>query len=282
MADMGMGIDVEELTREFDAFCKKNPCGDLITWIREREQEHFALVMKKRGRFVEQFEASYGTLVGITGHVNFAADLATWPGHRLVQFVLTVENLKPIYSAFDRLVRGYYEDSFALMRIAYEAFFRIVHISLHTDDTYWSFGPKQKGVKQFQLTSFIEHELGLQWTEYKVLSAMTHSYEFTVLRQVVEIGKEGQKQPLSLGFAYDETLLSIGVNILRLLLLLYLKTVVTVLLRPSKPGVSDHGLVSKATKCIDLYQRDFMSHPDEYWRVVVGDLDGVFAKASMA
>ena len=276
MTDTGLRIDVEALTREFDAFCRDNPGHKVMGWITEREQEHFLRVIEKRGRFVSQFEATYEILVHVAGHVNFGAERREWPGHRAVQFVMTVENLKPIYSAFGRLVRGYYEDSFALMRIAYEAFFRIVHVSLYPEDSYWSFGPKAKGVKQFQLTNFLKDELRLDWTEYKVLSSMAHSYEMTVLRQVVQIGKEGQKEPLGFGFAYDETTLSVGVNVLRFLLLLYLHVVIRVLLQPRISGVPDQGLVSKAKKCIELYQKDLLSHPDEYWRRAAQDLDFIF------
>ncbi len=275
MTDMGSGIDIEALTREFDAFCQENPGRDVTDWIREREEEHLALVLDKRGRFVNQFECTYKVLVDIAGYVNFGADRKEWPGHRLVQFVFTVENIKPIYSAFDRLVRGYYEDAFALMRIAYEAFFRIVHVSLYPDDTYWSFGPKGKGVRQFQLTNLVRDQLRLGWTEYAVLSSMAHCYEITVLRQVVEIGKEGQKEPLGFGFAYDETVLSVGINVLRFVLLLYLRVVSNILLKPPKPGVADQGLASKAATCSELYRKDLLSHPDEYWRLVGQDLDYV-------
>lgn len=181
MADIRAGIDIDALTRDLDAFCAENLPSEVATRLRQLEDEHRDRMLPKYGRFMSQFEATYDVLARVVEHVNYGAERSKWPGHRLVQFVIVVENLKPIYSAYDRLVKGYYEDCMVLMRVAYEAFLRVVFVSLHPDDPLWSFGDPVKGATQFKLTNFVKQELRLSWNEYSVLSSIAHSNKFSVL-----------------------------------------------------------------------------------------------------
>jgi len=269
-------IDIDSLIQEFNTFCAANLPSDILRRMQDYEGEHLAYVSSQYGRFVSQFEASYDALVRIIDHVNYGAERSKWPGHRVVQFIVAVQNVKPIRSAQDRLLRGYYEDSLTLMRVAYEAFVRIVFISLHPDAPVYSFGERRKGARHFNLTNFVADELRLGWNEYEVLSAMAHSYKLAVLKQLTEIGSEGQREPLTLSFTRDEVHLTVGINILEFLLLVYLRTATTILLHPVKPGALDQKVLSRATKCIELWQKSFVSHPKPYWRTVANDLDYVF------
>jgi len=276
MTDSRADIDVDVLTKQFDAFCADNLPSDVLRQIHEMEQGHLAQLSHTHGRFISQFEASYDILVRILAHVNYGADRAKWPGHRIVQFIIANENLKPIYSAFDKLVRGYPEDSFTLARVAYEAFLRIVFISLYPQVPGYSFGD-QKGVRKFNATNLVEQDLRLdRWNHYSILSAMVHSYKFPVLKKLVDIGKHGQREPLVMSFDYDETLLEVGINILKFLVFIYLRLASEILLQPRKPNAVDAELLNKVSLYIDLESRCFMSHPKKDWQTVVGDLDYVF------
>ena len=281
MANIRGGVDIDRLTAQFDEFCQEILPSRCIQRIHQVEREHLAHINSKYGRFLAQFEASFDLLIQLTDHVNYGADRAQWPGHRAVQFILTVMDLKPIYSAFDKLVKGYYEDSFTLARVAYEAFLRTVFLSLYPDSPAYSFD-KKKGTRGFNLTNFVEQDLRLDWNHYSILSAMAHSYKFPVLKKVVEFGKQGKREPLSLSFEYDELLIEVGINILKFLILTYLRTTTTLLLLPQKKIALDEVLLKKALYYIHLEQQQLLSHPTEDWRLLPADLDYVFELALSA
>ncbi|MEN6372409.1 MAG: hypothetical protein ABFD64_10405 [Armatimonadota bacterium] len=270
------GVDLDELTLQFDAFCNEQLPSNTTLWLRQCESKNQEFMESNYGRFCRQFEAGYDVLVSAIGYANSWADHTKWPRNRIVQHIMEAENIKPIYSAFDRLIKGYYVDCLVLARVAYEAFLRIIFVSLYPDDTYYSYARGKKVPRQFKLTNFIKEDLKLGWNEYEILSAMAHSYKFSVLKQIVEIGKNGQTEPLSLGFEQDELLIEICNNILDFLLLIYLEFTMAFLLVPLKECNVDYCQIDKINLYIMLKQKNFISHPNQYWQKVIGDLDYVF------
>ena len=263
---------------EFDVLCREIPPGRAASGFREYQQERASFIRTSYGRFCGQFEVGYDVLVRAVDYVNYGVERSSWPQHRLVQNILIVENLKPLYSAFERFEKGFYEDGFILMRVAYEAFFRVIFLSLHPDDPHFSFADKRTGGKQFQQTNLEKEDLGLDWSTYSFLSHMTHAYKFPVLTRIAQIVRDGGiAEPLTLGFAaHDVDVFSIGVNILHLIQLFYFRVTRDLLLHPAKAGAT-HPVLPQLERCCVLWSKFFASHVNEKLSRVIGDLDDVFA-----
>jgi len=106
--------EMEELKKRFDDLCFKissKICIDIYSY----QDKHAQKILHDYGRFVSQFELYYETLIDLIRGVNYI-EKKDWPQHGGSQFLLVVHNLKSLFSAFDRLLNGYYEDCFILCR----------------------------------------------------------------------------------------------------------------------------------------------------------------------
>ena len=264
------------------------------TWVEERlptkvvplllghEREHFELFNQDYGRFVSQFEVQYSALAEIIDQINFV-ERSSWPDHRSLQYVLVAYNVKTFYSALDRLVRGYYEDSITLIRGLYETFVRTLFVSCHPDDAYSAliFNPP-KGVKRFNLTNFLRDELHLEWeTKYGVMSTFAHSNSYQVLT-ALERATQGIGEPERFGisFEYNTALAEAAIPFLQFVLLAHLRfsmeRFIGAITCPDQRGLST------ATGSVDLLTYGLVNHPKEYWRTVARDLDVLFEMLEIA
>lgn len=283
MTNIRAGVDIDALTAEFDDLCNDILPSKITETMDKWADEHLSKFRLELGRFCSQFEAEYDVLVRAIHHVNYGTDKSAWPAYRLPQFVIAVENLKPLYSSYCMLAKGYYEDSMILTRVAYEAIMRIVYISLHPDDTCWGFADKHiKGARRFNLTSLIKDDLLLDWSEYRTLSSMVHCYAPSVLNKIAEIGKNGQKEPLTLGFDYSQIYSEVAINTIKFVLLIFMRMVACILFNPPKPDAFDTHLHAQVMRCIDLEQRCLISHPSAHWAAIVNDLDYLFRVVTAA
>lgn len=268
-------IDREALRSELAEFCDLYTPSQCMHRINEIEQEHMHEILSSYRGFIIQFEAGYELLLQLLDHVNYGTERIKWPAHRVPQNVITVMNTKPIYSAYDRFIRGYYEDSLTLARVAYEAFFRIVYLSLFPDAPAYGFYHKP-GTRKFNLTNFIQQDLRLDWGHYRVLSAMAHSYQYSVLKEMVDISKAGQFVRISASFEYDQPKLEICMNILQFLIYAYYRVTTELLLIPHSQNALNANLLQDALHYIDLEKQVVSVHPTEAWNTVCTDIDDIF------
>lgn len=200
-----------------------------------------------------------------------------WPPHRSIQYALLAHNLKPLRSGMDRLTNGYYEDSLALLRIAYETFIRLVFISVHHDDPWGGLAPKPTPpTPRFNLTGFVRDQLRLGWaTSYSVLSAFTHSNAVDVLDSLRRaVARQGEPERFGPSIEFDTNRIELVLPQLHFALLAYLRFTVDRLvglqLRPQIPEVT------LAIESVEVMTFVVRSHPKPYWRDVADDLDYVF------
>lgn len=262
------------LKRKFDDLCDTEP-SQVVLDINRCEQAHSRKVLKEYGRFVAQFDLFYDLIVKITGGVNYI-EKSNWPKHRSVQFMLIVYNLKSIYSSFDRLVKGSYEDSIVLDRPAYEAFIKVIYITCYPDDPLSVVsGRKSSSGRKFNLTNFVKDELKLDWSDYHLFSIISHAKAYSVLKEAIKISREGQKEPIALELKFDEELFELGVNYIIFLLLVYLKIIVC-LFTTSYNHILKEEMVEKAKELIVLREKIMSLHPKDYWPQVIKDTEDIF------
>lgn len=274
VSNVRAGIDIDALTNELDELCSHITPSELVLRIYEMDKEHIQYVVEKYQRFVAQSEAYFDLLVKAIHHVNYVTK-SGWPPHKLVQLLLINHNIKPLLSGFDRLMKGYYEDSHILLRTPYEAFFRVIFISLNPDDPYYSFAPRKKGLKQFKLTNFVTQELELDWHHYRVMSSIAHANQFSAMTDFYKIVKEGQTEPITLTFGFDENMFSMCINQLGFLLLFYLRTVTLLFLAHGHQS-ADVEMIDNCRKYISLYQKSFAAHINPHFRSLAKDVDDIF------
>lgn len=264
----------DRLKKRFDELYDTEP-SQVVLDINRYEQGHLRKVLKEYGRFVAQFELFYDLIVEITRRVNYI-EKSNWPKHRSVQFMLIVYNLKNIYSSFDRLVKGFYEDSIVLDRPAYEAFIKVIYITCYPDDPCSVVsGRKSSSGRKFNLTNFVKDELKLDWRDYRLFSIISHAKAYSVLTEAIKISRKGQKEPIALEFKFDEELFELGVNDIIFLLLVYLKIIVR-LFTTSYNHILKKEMVEKAKELIVLSEETMSLHPKDYWPQVIKDIEDIF------
>lgn len=270
-----MENEIEGIKKELDDLCNAIAPSKVVLDIGQYQTVHANKVLKEYGRFVSQFELYYDLIVEAFHALNYI-DKVGWPEHRSVQFLLFVHNLKSLYSSFDRLVRGFYEDSIILARPVYEAFIKSVYITCDPTDPYTVvIGSKGSMQRKFNLSNFLKNDLGLEWREYHLFSALTHANQYSVLKEAVDIHQQRQKEAIALKFQFDKKLFEVGINDISYLLLVNLKAIV-VLFATSTNNILKQEMIDKAKKLVDLRERDFSLHPKDYWPKVIKDTKDIF------
>ena len=270
--------DIEDgLKARLDALSRESNTA-VIGEIRNFQGNHLAKFSKEYGRFKDQYEMFYSSLVGLTHAINYY-DKSKWPKHRALQFTLAAHSQKQLYTAYTLLCQGFYEDSITLIRSAYETFLRVLFISCNQEYPFNVFGNKDGGPK-FNATNFVEQELGLDWTTYSLMSSFAHSNKVDVLEDIVQVSKEAQKEPIALRLKYDEKKLGVAVNYLQFLMLTFLKLLNEVFVADyssHKQQVEIKAEFDKAKEYAELWMKVMETHTaNKHWRVVAEDLKDIF------
>ncbi len=144
------------------------------------------------GGFTDIFEMCFTVLTEQLNTISFIAQ-QDWSDSRTVQFITMAHNVKPFYSAFDRVSHGFPDDAVILIRPLFETIIRVVYMSCYPQDPYAALVHKPpSGIRQFQLTNFVEKDLGLDWlSEYGIVSSFTHSNSHTILEYAVTYSETG-------------------------------------------------------------------------------------------
>jgi len=267
--------ETEKIKKALDDLCNEIAPSKVILDINKYQTSHANKILKEYGRFVSQFELYYDLIVEIFHAINYI-DKAEWPKHRSAQFLLFVHNLKSLYSSFERLIHGFYEDSIILARPVYEAFIKSVYITCDPTDPYAVVaGLKGNMQKKFNLSHFLKDDLKLEWHDYRLFSAWAHANQYSVLKEAADIQQQGQKEAITLKFQFDKKLFELGVNHINYLLLVNLKAI-TVLFATSSNHVLKQEMIDKAKKLIDLYERGIALHPKDYWPKIAKDTKDIF------
>lgn len=140
-----------------------------------------------------------------------------------MQFTIAVHALKQLYSAYGLLYRGSYEDAIALLRSVYESFLRIIFISCNPKYAYNAYQVKGQTGPKFNATNLVDVELKLKWSNYRIMSAFTHSNKFNVIEDITEVGTKGQTKPITLRYKIDDKMISITSNYLDFFTSVFLK-----------------------------------------------------------
>lgn len=261
------------LKDEFDGLCNAIAPSKVVLDIKQYESQHLEKILKDYGRFVQQFGLYYDLIVEAVMAINYI-DHAKWPKNRWRQFILLVHNLKSLYSSFDRLIKGFYEDSIILIRPVYEAFIKNIYITCYPDDPHFIIGRGKKESTKFNLTNFVKDELKLNWNDYFLYSTIAHSNIYSVLKEVCDIKNE-QREPIALKFEFDKKLCEISIMDISFLLLVNLKLLDALFITECN-NILKEDLILEVKKLISLMEQNFLLHPKEYWPKVIKDTQDIF------
>jgi hypothetical protein len=186
----------------------------IVLGVKSYEESHTKLIIEKFSRYIGCFEHGFDLLVNLVLVVNYL-DKKLWRlPHKTIQILLLKNSLYPLYSAFDRLLKGFYTDSTILLRVTYESFIRMLYISYYPDNPYISVIHKsQKGQRKFNLTDFLKNTLKVDWNFiYDISSSFSHSYKYQTLTEAIDIHQYGQKGLICFKLEYDEEKASLSMN----------------------------------------------------------------------
>lgn len=280
---MDLSFDsVEEARQWADDWLNRLGQSPVVIELLQYEEHHREQVLHDYGRLFNQFEAHYTALVQLIDQVNFI-DRSSWPQHRTVQYILMSYNLKPFWSAVDRLTKGFYEDALTLLRGLYETFLRVVFVSCHSGDPWGVLVNKPpKGTPAFNMTNFVRDELELQWlSKYAIMSVFAHSNALQALEALKRASeRQGEPERFRLSFEYDTKLVELAAAFLQFLLLVYLRFGLERLVGDSEPH--DHEQLTTARESLALLTYGLVDHPKEYWKGVAEDLDFLFQMLEFA
>ena len=142
----------------------------------------------------------------------------TWEQYNSLQAVFVSKIPKTLFSAFQQILKGDYNESLGTCRIGYEILLAICFIAKYPE-SQWSTVEAQKGNRAFKPSTFLIDDLKVVKEDpyYKFLSWHIHCQKRSVMSDI-KTGMEG-RLVLNLGYGYDNKELSIAFN--NLLTILY-------------------------------------------------------------
>lgn len=268
----------EDLIRRLDALVNDNDPVQ-INAIREYEAAHRNYVASSYGRFMGQFEMFFNAMTDYSHNINYL-DKKQWPINRGFQFVISTSSLKQLYTSYDLLCAGSYEDSITVLRSAYEAFLRIIFISLHPECPYNAYElPGQIGAK-FNATGLVRDELKLDWNTYNILSVFAHSNKYKVINDMIEIGLHKRAMLITLSYQQDDDMISVITNLINFLCTVYLDAydqlfTVDISMHDQRDVIQSH--IDKLHEYALIEHEALRTHnANEYWRQVAVDTENIF------
>lgn len=243
------------------------------------QSTHLAYFQQAYGRFMSQFKMYFSAIVDTGNNINYL-DKSHWPKHRALQFIIATHALKQFYSAYTLLLDGAYEDAIALQRSIYESFLRILFISMYPEDSYnaydYKVGKKQTGIK-FNATNLVK-DLGLDWSTYDIMSKFAHSNMYRVVETGASVANGQQKEAIVLIYEKDDDMISVVVNFMLFLLVIFLhlfSETFTVNYSPAEKDVKKHLDIIREYANISL---EVLKNHDvsKYWQQVGNDVDDIF------
>jgi len=265
----------EEAQQAFDDWLLRHLPSKVQVELDAFEAQHLDGFMDEYGRAVDQLHVPFDELVALVDQVNFV-DKSAWPQHRAVQFILLAENLKTFHSAIDRLTKGSYQDAMTLTRTIYEAFLRIVHVSVYRDHPWGAVSNRSLvGEPKFNATGLVADVLRLDWRKYGLLSPFTHSNTFEVQLALRKIEtREGEPERFGLAYEDNVALVEVVLPILQFLTYVYLRFVREVLIGSAQ--VRDTAQLVQVEEALGWARFVIAGLPKDYWRQVLDDTNYLF------
>lgn len=267
-----MESESDRITQRLDVLCDV-PVSKVILDIRNFESHHQSKISNDYNRFIRQFEVTFSLITDCVHALNYV-EKTTWPKHRGIQFLLYTHNLKTLYSSFDRLIRGSYEDSLSLTRTVYEAFIKIIFLNCFPQSSSALF-QKIKDVPNFNLDNFIKDNLKLDWHDHRLLSMMVHSNNYSVLQGWVELAQRPQTEPICLQYQFDKRLFELGVNYTCYLLSVYLKILDDLFISGTN-HILTQDTVNLVKEMAELRISSLETHPLDKWPQTMKDTRDIF------
>lgn len=263
---------LDDLTRAANTAAVKN--------LEEYQANHRAYCGQQYGRFMSQFNMYFSAIADTGNNINYL-DKSHWPSHRSLQFIIATHSIKQFYSAHKLLLDGAYEDAITIQRSIYEAFLRILFISMHPSDSFNAYDYRSNSVPQpgvrFNATNIV-NDLGLGWNTYNIMSVFAHSNMFRVIETAANIANDGQKDAIAMMYEKDDDMISIVVNFMSFLIAIWLKLfteVFSVSYPASQVKVKEN--LDRVNEYKEVAMRTLKEHSESaYWRQAGIDIDDLF------
>jgi hypothetical protein len=172
-------------------------------------------------------------------------------------------------------VKGCYGDALVLLRVPYEAFLRMVFMSLFPADAMSALATPEPGHRAFNATNLIAQDLHLPWTDHTLLSVFAHAHRFTALSHVIDIAARGRRDPVALEYHFDEGQFTLGANLLSVVCYMFLGMVVQVFGRDVTTPKRLVERIGKASAVFEVLGAMLRTHRGQYLPAVVDDIDDV-------
>lgn len=170
---------------------------------------------------VQYFEIWFDTLVEAMDYINFEKKDER-PEYRSMQWLMIKNNLKSFISAFKLLSSWFYNDSMIILRSLFESIIRVYFITYYPQDKETTlYKPKEKGARKFNLSSFLQNDLKVDW-HYKLFSVKAHSNAYETLKDTIRIAQEWQKHKINIEMRRDMEDISLSLNWLLFIMWNYL------------------------------------------------------------
>lgn len=278
MMDMS-SAEADDLIKQLDELTK-TANAVVVTDLETYSSDHRAYFSREYGRFMSQFRMYFSAVADVGNNINYL-DKSHWPSHRSLQFIIATHSIGQFYSAYKLLLDGAYEDAITIQRSIYEAFLRILFISLHPSDSFNAYDYRSSQVPQpgvrFKATGIVK-DLGLKWNTYSIMSSFAHSNMYKVIETAANIANNGQRDPIALMYEKDDDMISVVVNFMLFLLAIWLKLfteVFTVNYPPREVNVKKN--LDLLDKYKSVIMRTLKEHSESpYWRQVGIDVDDLF------
>jgi hypothetical protein len=271
--EMNPNVFFEKLRNAHKEILLDNHLGPLMDYT----NKHFLWIDEQMGRYVWRFEKTYNLILDLMLKVNYLSK-ESWTQQKRTQFVLLTSNLKSIYSSHLLNSKGLYEDSITTIRPVYEAMVMTVFISCFPENCDSVINPKpQKGKRKFNITNFIENDLGLNWNHYAVMSGFAHLNRYSLVKHTVEHWESVQSReikPVWLKIESEKETFSLGSNYCLFILYFYLNMLSKFFLHEEGEFVTSKDF-SALNRIIELERGAIDFHDKDFWKYVYVDLDDV-------
>jgi hypothetical protein len=204
--------------RELKILRKLNdvPPSRIVASLYDYEEKHLEQVVNSRkfNGYVKVFEDSFTDFMKAVNTLNYSKK-KDWGDHHTVQAVLFSKIPQTLFSSFEEITRGNYEQGIGVLRIAYESLLRVLFVHKYPGEM-WSAIVNRKGCRQFSASKLLTEDYKIIGDDvlYRVLSYPIHGLRHKVASELVNGHKTGSLT-LNLGYTgMDDKSMSQAINLL--------------------------------------------------------------------
>ncbi len=167
-----------------------------------------AIMNSNMESYVKLFEGNHTFLAKFINDLNLP-NKATWKDHNTLQSFLLSTIPKTLFSSFQQMMWGDYDESMATSRIAYECLLRVCFIQMHPKDMWAGLVKPPQGQIEFQASNFMTQDAKVIKEDYiyKILSDPIHGMRLRIMLELKHSTEKGKVQ-FNLGYQYDKKMLN--------------------------------------------------------------------------